>query len=114
MIIFSADKFWQVKLTDHVLVDLVRYDHDVVLLGQVGHLLQLVSLVDLAERVVRVVEDEGFRLLAEERLQLVKVQPPVCGADDPLRLRLKCGEEIGDKWPEVNILLYHPTDTHRS
>ena len=70
-------------------VDLVGDDGNVVLLCQLGQLVQLLPLVDLAQGIVGVIEDDHLGLIAEEGLELVKVQLPVGGADDALRLGLR-------------------------
>ena len=76
-------------LTHHVLVDVVGDDCHVVLLAQVGHHLDLLTRVHLAQRVVGVVEHDGLGLLIKEGGQLGGVKLPVLARRLAARLKGK-------------------------
>ena len=64
----------------HVLIDIIRNHENVVLLAEVGNFFNFRASENFAQRVVRVVEDDGLCLGVEQRLQLGRVQLPVGGA----------------------------------
>ena len=78
-----------VVVEDHVLVDVVGDADDVVLLAQVGNDLHLLVLVDLAQRIVGVVVDDGFGLLVEHGGQLSLIKLPISGCYFAFGLALK-------------------------
>ena len=60
-----------------MLVNVIGDHENVVLLAEVGDLLDLGPGENFAERIVRVVEDDRLRLRVEERLEFGRIQFPV-------------------------------------
>ena len=73
--VFSSSFF--ILSNYHMLIDVIGDAEDIVLLAEVGDHLDLLPVVDLAQWVVRVVEDDGLRLVVEHGLELVPVQLPI-------------------------------------
>ena len=85
-----------VTISHHVFIDVVRDEKDVVLLAEVTDHVDLVALIHLPQRVVRVVEDDGLRLRVKQVRQLGRIQLPIGRRRHAVLLRLRsCNEATG-------------------
>src|ERR1043166_248177 len=73
----STSTFFTLARVKNVLVDLIREAERVELLAEAGYEFHLIARENFSGRIIRIANDDRFRLLVERRSQLVAIETPV-------------------------------------